>query len=177
MNDTSSNAVLVDYIPRISPTLPLVSTSSRILSATKCLNTSDEPINAEEKKEILFHHSRTSPMLELIDDDILSPTTHMRKQTADYSSRNETSLSKPIWTDDDEQINLSDGRTSTSQSILFRHQNSSTSTTAVTPVPTLPQLIQKSSPQPQFSYRKSFNPDQQKSKASPRPTMPAPKYR
>ncbi|CAF5196002.1 unnamed protein product, partial [Rotaria sp. Silwood1] len=29
-NDTSSNAVLVDYMHRISPTLPIVSTSSRV---------------------------------------------------------------------------------------------------------------------------------------------------
>jgi hypothetical protein len=170
----------VDYIPRISPTVPIVSTSSRILSATKCLNTSDQPHNsAEDKNDILYQHSRTSPMLELIDDDILSPTTGTRQQT---ESRNDTSLSKPNWTDDDEQINVSDERTPTSQSLLFRHQNSSTSTAAVTPVPTLPQLIKKSSlpsttQQFYHHHHKSLNNDQQKSKASPRPLIPLTKYR
>jgi hypothetical protein len=122
-------------------------------------------------------------MLELIDDDILSPTTQTRQQT---ESRNDTSLSKPNWTDDDEQINLSDERTPTSQSLLFRHQNSSTSTTAVTPVLTLPQLIKKSSlpsTTQQFyhhhhhHHHKSLNNDQQKSKSSPRPLIPLTKYR
>jgi hypothetical protein len=185
-NDTSSSAVLVDYIHRMSPSLPIVSTSSRILSATKCLNTSDEPISSDEKNdstnEILYHHSRTSPMLELIDDDILSPTNITRKQTADIQSRNDTSLSKPIWTDDDEQINVSDEyisgeRTSTSQSILFRHQNSSTSTTAVTPIPTLPQVIKKSSlpssTQQFYHHHRPLNNDQQQSnKPSSRPLVP-----
>ena len=130
-------------------------TSSRILSATKYVNTSEQPsINSNDKihstNEILYHHSHASPMLELNDDEIISPTTITRKQTADIQSRNDTSLSKPLWTDDDEQINVSDEyttgeRTSTSQSILFRHQNSSTSTIVHTPMPTLPQVNKKSS--------------------------------
>jgi hypothetical protein len=179
VNDTNNSTVLVDYIPRISPTLPIVSTSSRILSGTKCLNTSDQPINTgEEKNDLLYQHSRTSPMLELIDDDMVSPTTRIRQQ---IESRNDTSLSKPNWTDDDEQINVSEERTPTSQSLLFRHQNSSTSTTAVTPVPTLPQLIKKSSlpstTQQFHHHHKSLNNDQQKSKSSPRPLIPLSKYR
>jgi hypothetical protein len=181
INDTTSSAVLVDYVHRLSPTLPIVSTSSRILSATKCLNTSDQPINSDEKNERLYHHSCTSPMLELIDDDILSSTNQTQKQTSDIQSRNETSLSKPIWTDDDEQINVSDEytpgeRASTSQSILFRHQNSSTSTTAVTPIPTLPQVIKKSSlpstNQQFYHHHKPINNDQQQIKSSPRSLMP-----
>lgn len=186
-NDTSSNAVLVDYIHRISPTLPMVSTSSRILSATKYLNTSDEPINKNEKTEFVYHHSRTSPMLELHDDDIMSPTNIVRKQTAEVQSRNDTSLSKPIWTDDDEQINVPDeytpgDRTSTSQSILFRHQNSSSSTTARTPMPTLPHVNKKSSipsvTQQFYHHHKSMNNEQQQqqqqqqSKSSPRSLIP-----
>jgi hypothetical protein len=115
-------------------------------------------------------------MLDLIDDEILSPTNRIRKQTADRQSRNETSLSKPIWTDDDEQINTSDERTSTSQSILFRHQNSSNSTTAVTPIPTLPQLTKKSSlpstTQQFYHHHKPLNTDQQQPKSSPRPLIP-----
>ncbi|CAF5167319.1 unnamed protein product, partial [Rotaria sp. Silwood1] len=184
-NDTSSNAVLVDYMHRISPTLPIVSTSSRVLSATKHHNTSDEPINTTDKthktNDILCQHSRTSPMLELNDDEIISPTNINRKQTADIQSRNDTSLSKPIWTDDDEQINVSDEyntvgeRTSTSQSILFRHQNSSTSTTALTPISTLPHVNKKSSlpstTQQFYHHHKSITNEQQQQqqiKQSPR---------
>ncbi|CAF0985164.1 unnamed protein product [Rotaria sp. Silwood1] len=188
-NDTSSNAVLVDYMHRISPTLPIVSTSSRVLSATKHHNTSDEPINTTDKthktNDILCQHSRTSPMLELNDDEIISPTNINRKQTADIQSRNDTSLSKPIWTDDDEQINVSDEyntvgeRTSTSQSILFRHQNSSTSTTALTPISTLPHVNKKSSlpstTQQFYHHHKSITNEQQQQqqiKQSPRSLIP-----
>lgn len=159
----------MDYIPRLSPTLPIVSTSSRPLSATKCLNTSDPPMISEEQKEILYHHSRTSP------------TARIHQQTTDLQSRNDTSLSKPIWTDDDEQINMPDERTSTSQSLSFRHQNSSTSTTTVTPIPTLPQLIKKSSlpstTQQFYHHHKPVTTDQAKSKSSPRPLIPLSKYR
>ncbi|CAM4773988.1 unnamed protein product [Rotaria magnacalcarata] len=188
-NDASSNAVLVDYIHRRSPALPMVSTSSRILSATKYVNTSEQPsINSNDKmhstNEILYHHSRASPMLELNDDEIISPTTITRKQTADIQSRNETSLSKPLWTDDDEQINVSDEyttgeRTSTSQSILFRHQNSSTSTTAHTPMPTLPLANKKSSlpstTQKFFHHHQPISNEQQQqqlNKPSPRSLVP-----
>ena len=214
-NDTSTGAVLVDYIQRISPTLhkqqmPVVSTSSRILSATmsKRLSTSDEPSpthidcsldNQEEKmtsnSEIVYQQSHTSPMLELIDDDIISPTNGLtsaasirdekmetyRKQTADNQSRNDTALSKPIWTDDDEQLIIGDEypageRTSTSQSMLFRHRNSATSTTVVTPVPTFPSVVKKStlpSATQQFYHRhKPSSNDQQQAKPSPRPLIP-----
>jgi hypothetical protein len=214
-NDTSTGAVLVDYIHRISPTLhkqqvPIVSTSSRILSATmnQRLSTSDEPTttqidctldNQEEKissnSEIVYQQSHTSPMLELIDDDIISPTNGLisaasihddkietfRKQTADIQSRNDTSLSKPIWTDDDDQLIIGDEytggeRTSTSQSTLFRHRNSSTSTTIATPVPTFPSVVKKStlpSTTQQFYHRhKPLNNDQQHTKPSPRPLVP-----
>jgi hypothetical protein len=118
-------------------------------------------------------------MLELIDDDIISPTNLTRKQTADIQSRNDTSLSKPIWTDDDEQINVSDEytpgeRTSTSQSIVFPHQNNSN---AITPMPTLPQVIKKSSlpsaTQQFYHHHKPLNNEQQpQNKSSPRPFIP-----
>jgi hypothetical protein len=178
------------------------------------LNTSDEPSplpttttaqidcsldNQEEKissnSEIVYQQSHTSPMLELIDDDIISPTNGLtsaasirddkietfRKQTADIQSRNDTSLSKPIWTDDDDQLIIGDEytggeRTSTSQSMLFRHRNSSTSTTVVTPVPTFPSVVKKStlpSTTQQFYHRhKPLNNDQQHTKPSPRPLVP-----
>ncbi|CAF4166441.1 unnamed protein product, partial [Rotaria sp. Silwood2] len=156
------------------------------LSATKHHTTSDEPINTNDKihttNDILYQNSRTSPMLELNDDEIISPTNINRKQTADIQSRNDTSLSKPIWTDDDEQINVSDEyntpgeRTSTSQSLLFRHQNSSTSTTALTPIPTLPHVNKKSSlpstTQQFYHHHKSINNEQQQSKQSPRSLVP-----
>jgi hypothetical protein len=205
-NDTSTGAVLVDYIHRISPTLhkqqvPIVSTSSRILSATtsKRLSTSEEPIvinNQDEKNtELVYQHSHTSPMLELIDDDLISPTNGLtsaaslrgdkteiyRKQTAEMQSRNDTSLSKPMWTDDDDQLIIGDeytggDRTSTSQSMLFRHRNSSTSTTVVTPMPTFPSVVKKStlpSTTQQFYHRhKPLNNDQQQAKPSPRPLIP-----
>jgi hypothetical protein len=205
-NDTSTSAVLVDYIHRISPTLhkqqvPIVSTSSRILSATtsKRLSTSEEPIvinNQDEKNtELVYQHSHTSPMLELIDDDLISPTNGLtsaaslrgdktetyRKQTAEMQSRNDTSLSKPMWTDDDDQLIIGDeytggDRTSTSQSMLFRHRNSSTSTTVVTPMPTFPSVVKKStlpSTTQQFYHRhKPLNNDQQQAKPSPRPLIP-----
>ncbi|CAF0787540.1 unnamed protein product [Rotaria sordida] len=185
VNDTSSNAVLVDYIHHISPTLPIVSTSLRTLSETKYHNISDEPLNINDKNhiknDIHYQHSRTSPMLELNNNEIISPININRKQTADIQSRNDTSLSKPIWTDDDEQINVSDEyntpgeRTSTSQSILFRHQNSSTSTTALTPIPTLPHVNKKSSlpstTQQFYHHHKSINNEQQ-SKPSPRSLIP-----
>ena len=180
---------------------------------SKRLNTSDEPIattttnthidcpldNQEEKvtssNEIVYQQSHTSPVLELIDDDIISPTNGLtsaasirddkiepfRKQTADIQSRNDTSLSKPIWTDDDDQLIIGDEytggeRTSTSQSMLFRHRNSSTSTTVVTPVPTFPSVVKKStlpSTTQQFYHRhKPLNTDQQHAKPSPRPLVP-----
>lgn len=216
-NDTSTGAVLVDYIPRISPTLhkqqiPIVSTSSRILSATmsKRLSTSDEPtslttnidcpLDIQDEKisshsEIVYQQSHSSPMLELIDDDILSSTNGLisaasirdnktetyRKQTGEIQSRNDTSLSKPIWTDDDDQLIIGDEftngeRTSTSQSMLFRHRNSSTSTTVVTPVPTFPSVVKKStlpSTTQQFYHRhKPLSTDQQTVKPSSRPLIP-----
>jgi len=213
--DTSASAVLVDYIHRISPTLhkqrvPIVSTSSRIRSATmsKHLSASDEPTNTnidctsdnqDEKinsnSEIIYQQSHTSPMLELIDDDIISPTNGLtsaasirddktepyRKQTAEIQSRNDTSLSKPLWTDDDDQLIIGDEyaggeRTSTSQSMLFRPRNSSTSTTIVTPVPTLPSVVKKStlpSTTQQFYHRhKPLNNDQQHTRPPPRPLVP-----
>ena len=180
---------------------------------SKRLNASDEPIatttttthldcpldNQEEKitsnNEIVYQQSHTSPVLELIDDDIISPTNGLtsaasirddktepfRKQTADIQSRNDTSLSKPIWTDDDDQLIIGDEytggeRTSTSQSMLFRHRNSSTSTTVVTPVPTFPSVVKKStlpSTTQQFYHRhKPSNSDQQHAKPSPRPLVP-----
>jgi len=209
-NDTSTGAVLVDYIPRISPTLhqqqvPIVSTSSRLLSATmsKHLSTTDQPttntdcpLTIQDEKissnsEIVYQQSHSSPMLELIDDDILSPTNGLisatskpesyRKQTGEIQSRNDTSLSKPMWTDDDDQLIIGDEftsgeRTSTSQSMLFRHRNSSTSTTVVTPVPTFPSVVKKStlpSTTQQFYHRhKPLNTDQQTMKPSPRPLIP-----
>ncbi|CAF1205739.1 unnamed protein product [Adineta steineri] len=181
-NDSSSNgSVLVDYTQRRSPTIPIVSTSSHIFS-TKCLNTSDEHISSDEKNdstnEILFHHSHTSPMLELIDDEIISPVNLTRKPTtADIQSRNDTSLSKPLWTDDDEQLNVLDEytsgeRTSTSQSMLFCHQNSST---AITPMPTLPQVNKKSSLPPttqQFYHHHKPSQNEQNKSSSSRPFIP-----
>lgn len=178
---------------------------------SKRLSASDEPItplatnidctldNQDEKissnSEIVYQQSHTSPMLELIDDDIISPTNGLisaasirddknetfRKQTAEIQSRNDTSLSKPIWTDDDDQLILGDEytggeRTSTSQSMLFRHRNSSTSTTMVTPAPTFPSVVKKStlpSTTQQFYHRhKPLNNDQQQTKPSPRPLIP-----
>lgn len=209
-NDTG--VALVDYAHRASPSLhkQQVSTGSRRLSATMNtrLSTSDEATvthlpsssdNHEEKissnSEIVYQQSDTSPMLELIDDDAISPTNGLtsaaslrdeklesfRKQTADNQSRNDTALSKPVWTDDDDQLILGDEypggeRTSTSQSMLFRHRNSSTSTTIATPIPTLPSVTKKStgpSTTQQFYHRhKPSNTDQQSVKASPRPLIP-----
>ena len=167
-NETSST-VLVDYIPRLSPTVPIVSTSSRLLSATKCLNTSDSPVISEENKELLFHHSQT----ELNDE--------LRQSTADLPSRNDTSLSKPMWPEDDEPTPLPDEHPSPHQPLIFRRQNSTTSTTAMTSVPTLPQLIKKPSlpstsqrfyhPSPP-SFSRSISTDQQSSKSSPRSLLP-----
>jgi hypothetical protein len=182
---------------------------------SKRLSTSDEPAtsttnidctldNPDEKitsnSEIIYQQSHTSPMLELTDDDMISPinclasagstrddkTEPYRKQTAEIQSRNETSLSKPLWTDDDDQLIIGDEytgeeRTSTSQSMLFRHRNSSTSTTIVTPIPTFPSVVKKStlpSTTQQFYHRhKPLNNDQQQqqqqqSKPSPRPLIP-----
>jgi hypothetical protein len=169
---------------------PTTTTTTNIDST---LDNQDEKINSNS--EIVYQQSHTSPMLELIDDDIISPTNGLtsaasirdekietyRKQTADIQSRNDTSLSKPIWTDDDDQLILGDEytggeRTSTSQSMLFRHRNSSTSTTIVTPVPTFPSVVKKStlpSTSQQFYHRhKPLNNDQQQSKPSPRPLIP-----
>ena len=215
-NDTSASAVLVDYIPRISPTLhkqqvPMVTRSSRILSAisSKRLNTSKEASaadsvdatlnNLEEtvgsNSDILYQTSQQSPILDLIDDDRLSPSNGLtsatsgraekietsRKQTAEMQSRNDTSLSRPIWTDDDDPLVIGDEftpgeRTSTGQSTLFRHRNSSTSTTIATPAPTFPGVVKKStlpsSTQQFYHYHKPLNAEQQSSKASPRSSMP-----
>ena len=213
-NDTSASAVLVDYIPRISPTLhkqqvPMVTRSSRILSAlsSKRLSTSKDASasvdaasnNLEEtvgsNSEILYQTSRQSPILDLIDDDRLSPSNGLtsatsgraekietsRKQTAEIQSRNDTSLSRPIWTDDDDPLVIGDEfmpgeRTSTGQSTLFRHRNSSTSTTVATPAPTFPGVVKKStlpsSTQQFYHYHKPLNSEQQSSKASPRSPMP-----
>ncbi|UJR28792.1 hypothetical protein I4U23_010017 [Adineta vaga] len=215
-NETSTGPILVDYISRISPTLhqqqvPIVSTSSRMLSATMTkraslcetspVSTNVECIlNNEEEKitsssELVYQQSQTSPMLELLDDDIISPTNGLisaasirddktetsRKQTAEIQSRNDTSLSKPIWTDDDDQLNIGDEyigeeRTSTSQSILSQHRNSSISATVITPMPTLPSVIKKSTlpstKQQFYHHHKPLNTDQQQAKSSPRPLMP-----
>lgn len=161
INDTSSS-VLVDYIPRLSPTVPIVSTSSRLLSATKCLNTSDSPVISEEKKEVLVHPSQTE---------------NTPRPTGDHPSRNDTSLSKPIWPDDDAPIPLPDEHPSPKQPRVFRRQNSTTMTSSV---PTLPQLIKKPS-LPSTTQRfyhppppplKSISMDQQSSKSSPRSSMP-----
>ncbi|CAF3742076.1 unnamed protein product [Adineta steineri] len=215
-NDTSTGAVLVDYIPRMSPTLhkqqvPIVSTTSRILSATmnKRSNIVEElPIttnidctldNHNEKitsnGELIYQRSHASPMLELIDDGIISPTNGLisaasihddktetyRKQTADIQSRNDTSLSKPMWTDDDDQLLIGDEftggeRASTSQSMLSQHRNSSTSTTMVTPIPTFPSVMKKSTlpstKQQFYHHHKPLNNDQPQSKVSPRTLIP-----
>ncbi|CAF1242032.1 unnamed protein product [Rotaria sp. Silwood1] len=214
-NDTNTGAILVDNINSVLPTLdqqsiPIVSTSSRILSATmnKNFNTSDELKsnnidsildNQDEKinsnSEIIYQQSHTSPMLELLDDDIITPTNGLtsatsihddktepyRKRTAEIQSRNDTSLSKPIWTDDDDQLIIGDEytigeRTSTSQSILFRHRNSSTSTTIATPVPTFPNVVKKSTlpstTQQFYHYHKTLNNDTKQTKSSPRPLIP-----
>ncbi|CAF0934228.1 unnamed protein product [Adineta ricciae] len=214
-NETSTGTVLVDYISRISPTLhqqqvPIVSTSSRILSATmtkrasmcetssvaanvECILDNEEKVTSSS--ELVYQQSQTSPMLELLDDDMISPTNGListasilddktelsRKQTGDIQSRNETSLSKTIWTDDDDQLIIGDEyigeeRTSTSQSILSQHRNSSTSTTVITPMPTLPSVIKKSTlpstKQQFYHHHKPLNSDQQTTKLSPRPLMP-----
>ena len=159
INDTSST-VLVDYIPRLSPTVPIVSTSSRLLSATKCLNTSDSPVISEEKKDVHFHSSQTET------------NQNTPQPTVDHPSRNDTSLSKPIWPDDDELIPLPDEHPSPKQPRVFRRQNSTTITSSV---PTLPQLIKKPS-LPSTTQRfyhpspppplKSIRMDQQSSKSS-----------
>ena len=215
VNDTSASAVLVDYMPRISPTLhkqpvSIVSRSSRLLSAiaTKRVNVSDEPSatnmdavlgSLDDKltsnSEIIYQQSHVSPMLELIDDDMISPsngftsvqsihadkTDTSRKQTAEIQSRNDTSMSRTIWTDDDDQFLLGDeytpgGRTSTSQSILPHHRDSATSATIVTPAPTFPGVIKKSTlpsaTQQFYHYPRPTRNDHQQAKASPRP----PKY-
>ncbi|CAF3535247.1 unnamed protein product [Rotaria sordida] len=214
-NDTNTGAILVDNINPVLPTLdqqsiPIDSTSSHILSTTmsKQFNMSDELKsnnidsildNQDEKiisnSEIIYQQSHTSPMLELLDDDIISPTNDLtsttsihddktepyRKRTADIQSRNDTSLSKPIWTDDDDQLIIGDEytvgeRTSTSQSILFRHRNSSTSTTIATPVPTFPNVVKKSTlpstTQQFYHYHKTLNNDTKQTKSSPRPLIP-----
>ena len=215
VNDTSASAVLVDYMPRISPTLhkqpvSIVSRSSRLLSAiaTKRVNVADEPsatnmdtvLSGFDEKltsnsEIIYQQSHVSPMLELIDDGMISPsngftsvqsihadkTDTSRKQTAEIQSRNDTSLSRPIWTDDDDQFQLGDeytpgGRTSTSQSLLPHHRDSATSATIATPAPTLPGVAKKSTlpsaTQQFYHYPRPTRNDPQQAKASPRP----PKY-
>lgn len=151
--------------------------------------------NINSNNEILYQQSHASPMLELLDDDIISPTNGLtsvasihddktepyRKRTAEIQSRNDTSLSKPIWTDDDDQLIIGDEytvgeRTSTSQSILFRHRNSSTSTTIATPVPTFPSVVKKSTlpstTQQFYHYHKPLNNDSKQAKSSPRPLIP-----
>lgn len=223
-NETSTGAVLVDYLSRISPTLhtqqvPLVATTSRVLSATMTKRASicEEPKaevatltttpasaectldNADERvtsnSELVCQQSQLSPMLDLLDDGLLSPTNGLisaasirdeksepyRKRTGDVHSRNDTSLSKPMWTDDDDQLILGDEcggeeRTSTSQSMLSHHRNSSSSTAVITPMPTLPSVMKKSTlpstKQQFFHHHKSSSTDQPQSKLSPRPLMP-----
>ena len=189
----------------------MVARSSRILSAisSKHLTNAEEPSfgtnadlmsrnqeeNVASNSEILYQTSHQSPMLELTDDDRISPTNGLtsaaslraektqtsRKQTADIQSRNDTALSRPMWTDDDDQLLIGDEyipgeRTSTSHSMLFRHRNSSTSTTIATPVPTLPSVVKKStlpsSTQKFYHHHQTHNGDSQTSKASPRSSMP-----
>lgn len=214
-NDSNTGAGSVDNIISIIPTLeqqsiPIVSTSSHILSTTMSkqfnileeskLNNNDSIVDNQEEKissnsEIIYQQSHTSPMLELLDDDIISPSNGLasaasinddktepyRKQTAEIHSRNDTSLSKPVWTDDDDQLIIGDEytvgeRTSTSQSILFRHRNSSTSTTIATPVPTFPSVVKKSTlpsaTQQFYHYHKPLNNDLKQAKSSPRPLVP-----
>lgn len=189
----------------------MVARSSRILSAisSKRLTTSEDAstttnldilsTNQQEminsNSEILFQHSRQSPMLELLDDERNSPRNGLtsatsilaekietsRKQTAELQSRNETSLSRPIWTDDDDQLMIGDDfipgeGTSTSQSMVFRHRNSSTSTTAATPAPTFPSVAKKSTlpsaTQQFYHHHKPLNSESPSNRASPRSTMP-----
>ncbi|CAF4849672.1 unnamed protein product, partial [Rotaria socialis] len=71
------------------------------------LDNQDEKITSAS--EIIYQQSHTSPMLELLDDNIISPTNGLtsaasihddktepyRKRTAEIQSRNDTSLSKP----------------------------------------------------------------------------------
>jgi hypothetical protein len=160
----------------------------------KRLSTSDEPTTINIDCTLDNQDEKISTNSEII-YDIISPTNGLasaasirddktetyRKQTGEIQSRNETSLSKPIWTDDDDQLIIGDEyiggeRTSTSQSMLFRHRNSSTSTTIVTPVPTFPSVAKKStlpSTTQQFYHRhKPLNNDQQQAKPSPRPLIP-----
>ncbi|CAM2696433.1 unnamed protein product [Rotaria socialis] len=216
-NDKSTDAVSVNNIDSTLPILdqqliPIVSTSSHFLSATmskqfstcgesksnnidSLLDNQDEKITSAS--EIIYQQSHTSPMLELLDDNIISPTNGLtsaasihddktepyRKRTAEIQSRNDTSLSKPMWTDDDDQLIIGDEytvgeRTSTSHSILFRHRNSSTSTTIATPVPTFPSVVKKStlpsSTQHFLHYHKPLNTnDAKQTKSSPRPPFPS----
>lgn len=189
----------------------MVARSSRILSAisSKRVTTSEDPTsttnvdllssNPQEmihsNSEILYQQSRQSPMLELLDDERNSPRNGLtsatsiladkvdtsRKQTAEIQSRNETSLSRPIWTDDDDQLLLGDDfipgeGTSASQSMLFRHRNSSTSTTIATPAPTFPSVVKKSTlpsaTQQFYHHHKPSNSESQSNKPSPRSPMP-----
>lgn len=119
-------------------------------------------------------------MLELIDDETISSTNATRKPTADLQSRNDTSLSKPIWTDDDEQINGSDEyvpgeRTSTSQSMVCCHPASSTDVTSVAPLPPLTKKSTLPSTTQQFyHYHKTSTLEQPPSLSKPagRPSIP-----
>jgi len=73
---------------------------------------------------------------------VAATSPQQQEKSIEDKNRTETSLSKTISIDDNEQIKtpddfLSAERTSTSQSISFRHPTSSTNTTVVTPAPTL----------------------------------------
>ena len=167
-----------------------ISDESKLNKVNCTLDNQDEKINSNN--EII---SQESPIFELFDDDTISMTHDLtsatfinddkteiyRKATAEIQSRNDTSLSKPVWTDDDDQLVVSDEymsgeRTLTSHSMRFNHQNSSTSTTIVTPLPTFPNVAKRSiipsSTQQFYHYHQTLNNDKKQMKSSSKPLIP-----
>ena len=166
LTEVNSNAGLVDYVHHSS------SEKGLSLQHESLPNKSDqqqqfEPVDDED-------NSRT-PTNGLAS---AGTSTHLERIGAETQSRNDTALSKALWTDDEEAIHMSEEctpceRTHTSQSVRFRH---STSTTVITRMPTLPSMTKKSSlpsaTQQFYHHYKPVTHDQQSNKSSSRPLVP-----
>ena len=167
VTDLNSNAGLVDYVHHSSS-----SDKSLALKNESSANNGDQQHQLESVDDEDNCRTPTNGLASA------ATSTNMEKAGTETQSRNDTALSKALWTDDEEAIQMSDDcspveRTATSQSVRFRH---STSTTVITRMPTLPSMTKKSSlpsaTQQFYHHYKPVAHDQQSNKSSSRPLVP-----
>lgn len=190
ITDVNSNTVQVDYKTHIvenSPDTSIVNRTRALIEPSGSFKTDHDPPN--EIKNLLADSSNQplSTVNEATSKTLVCSTANEKiqsdqKATTFAQTRNDATCSKGMWPDDQDTNNnleelVTDERIPTSRSILLKRQQSSGSTSAMSPLPYLTGQPKKNNmtattTQPFYPTFKPSTIDHTTAKSSTRPLLP-----